>query len=328
MERLHVISGKSELKPNYFSISTDSTTLISNAHSLDNGEGRYANVNFWDLSTGNLIRTLNFLHDHIDVGCYERWLIGIVSNANVVMTLNLDTEEFNLILDAAPSRCLYYLGNNVTPIAISPFEPIIVCGDFVYRAPETGEVAVYNLLAKPISKETGVVRLPVQSFRWQPEKYPSCNLSVLISPDSNILLSQAVSIRYGFHRLWDLQTGKLIRKFAASSSGIAECLAVNKIGQVLACGLRSQQAQVWDVHTNNVICSVDGHLPIAMSIDGRFLVNCCDEKKIILQDIENNEHLCTLDQNSAKIELIALSPNGKWLASYNQDQKIEIWRVF
>lgn len=108
------------------------------------------------------------------------------------MTLNLETEEFNLILDAAPSRCLSYRENNVTRIAISPFEPIIVCGNFVCRAPETGEIAVYNLLAKPISKETGVVRLPVQSFRWQPGKYPSCNLSVLISPDSNILLSQAV----------------------------------------------------------------------------------------------------------------------------------------
>lgn len=323
MKRLHVISAKSELKPNYFSISTDSTTLISNAHSLDNGKERYANVNFWDLSTGNLIRTLNFLHDRIGIGCYERWLIGIVSNANVIMTLNLETEEFNLILDAAPPQDLSYLENNVTSIAISPFEPIIVCGDFVYT-PETEEVVVYNLLAKPMSKETGVVRLPMQSFRWQPEKYPSCNLSVLISPDTNILLSQSVSIRYGFHRLWDLQTGKLIRKFAASSSGIAECLAVTKIGQVLACGLRSQQVQVWEVRTDDIVCSVNGHLPIAMSSDGRFLVNCCDQNKIILYDIENSKNFGILGESSTTIELIAHSPNGKWLASYNQDQTIKI----
>ncbi len=60
MKRLHVISGKSELKPNYFSISTDSTTLIINAHSLESGGGEYENVNLWELSTGSLIRTINF----------------------------------------------------------------------------------------------------------------------------------------------------------------------------------------------------------------------------------------------------------------------------
>lgn len=327
MKRLHVISGRSELKPNYFSISTDSTTLISNARSLESSGGQYENVNFWNLSTGNLIRTINFWHDHIGVGCYDRWLIGIVNSANVIMTLNLETEEYNLIVDAAP-RCLFYLENNVTPIAISPFEPIVVCGNFVYKAPEIGEVAAYNLLAKPISKEIGMVKLPFQRFRWQPEKYPSCNLSVLISPDSNTLLSQAVSIRYGFNRLWNLQTDQLIRTFAASSSGVAQCLTVNQLGQVLACGWRSKQVQVWDVHTDKVICSVDGHLPIAMTIDGRFLAYCRDQNKIILQDLEDSQSFWALNESSVKIELIALSPNGKWLASYNLDQTIEIWQVF
>ncbi len=132
---------------------------------------------------------------------------------------------------------------NVTPIAISPFEPIIVCRDCVYTT-EIGEIETYNLLAEPITKEGYVIRLPVQRFRWQPEKYPSCNSSVLISPDSNILLSQSRTKSYGFHRLWDLQTGKVIRTFAVSSSGMAECLAVNHRGQTLACGWRSKQVQV------------------------------------------------------------------------------------
>jgi WD40 repeat protein len=65
-----------------------------------------------------------------------------------------------------------------------------------------------------------------------------------------------------------------------------------------------------------------------MTIDGRFLAFCRDRNKIILQEIENNENFWTSDKSSATIELIALSPNGKWLASYNQDQKIEIWRAF
>jgi WD40 repeat protein len=328
MKRLHVISGQSDLKPNYFYISTDSTTLISNAHSLASGEDQYENVNFWDLSTGNLIRTLDFRHDHLAVGCYERWLLGIVYNANVIIALNLETEESILVLDAAP-HCLPPGKGNITPLAISPFEPIIVCGgDILYRAPQTGQIKAYNLLSESIDREIGAVRLPVQSFKWQPKRYPDSSSSVLISPDSNTLLSQSLIVSYGCHRLWDLQTGKLIRTFAASSSGLAECLAVNPIGQLLACGLRGKHVQVWDLHTDKVICLVDGHLPISMTMDGRFLAYCRNSVEITIWDLQNNRDIGTLDKSSAMIELITISPNGKWIASYNQDRKIEVWSIF
>jgi WD40 repeat protein len=328
MQRLHAICGKSTLKPNYFSITTDSMTLISNAHSLVSGEEQYENVNFWDLSTGDLIKTLNFRHDHIVVGCYERWLLGIVYNADVIITLNLATEESIFILDAAP-RCLPLQKSIVTPIAISPFEPIIVCGgDLIYKPPQTGQIKAYNLLSEPINREIGAVRLPAQNFNWQPERYPECSSSVLISPDSNTLLCQSLVINQGLHRLWDLHTGTLIRTIATSSSGLIECIAVNKIGQLLACSHRGEQVYVWDLHTDKVICSIDGNLPIAMTIDGRFLAYCRNKNEITLRDLEKNRDIYTIDKSSSTIERIAISPDGKWLVSYNQEQTIEVWHVF
>lgn len=328
MQRLHAIFGNSALKPNYFSISTDSTTLISNAHSLVSGEEQYENINFWNLSTGELIKTLNFRHDHIGVGCYERWLVGIVYNANVVMTLNLATEESIFILDAAP-RCLPLQKNSVTPLAISPFEPIIVCGgDLIYKPPQTGHIKAYNLLSEPINREIGAMRLPAQSFKWQPERYPDYGSSVFISPDSNTLLCQSLLINQGIHRLWDLRTGTLIRTSATSSSGLAQCIAVNQTGQLLACGCRGEHVEVWDLHTDKVIYSIDGHLPITITIDGRFLAYCRNKNEIILRDLENNRDFHTLNECSSTIERIALSPDGKWLVSYNQDRTIEVWHVF
>lgn len=327
MKLLHTISGKSNLNPNYFSISTDSKTLISNAHSLVSSYEQYENVNFWDLSTGELIRRLDFPHDHISIGCYEKWLLGISGNATAIKKINLETEEFTLILDAAPS-CLTSQKNNVTLLVMSPFEPIFACGDCIYNASQIGKITVYNLLADSIIQDSYALRLSAQIFQWEPQKYPSCNSSVLISPDSNRLLSQAVRTRYGSHHLWNLQTGKLIRTSSASNSALAECLALNHIGQILACGLRAKQIQVWDVHTEKIICSVEGNLPITMSIDGRFLAYCLDESKIILHDIKHDRHLCTLNKSSATIKQIALSPDGKWLASYNQKQTIEIWCKF
>ncbi|MEL6457243.1 MAG: hypothetical protein AAFQ91_03165 [Cyanobacteria bacterium J06621_15] len=58
-----------------------------------------------------------------------------------------------------------------------------------------------------------------------------------------------------------------------------------------------------------------------------FHAYCNYEMKIVVWDIESNQEFCTSSQSSAKVERIALSPDCKWLASYNQNQKIEIWSV-
>ena len=315
MKLVHTISGKSELKPNYFAIGADSQHLISNAHSLASGEEQYKTVKFWDLVTGNLIKTVDFRHDHVSVSAYEKWLLGIVYNADVILRLNLGTDEFDIIVDAAPHRLPEHK-SNVTPLTASLYEPIVACGA------QPGEIAVYNLLAEPISTDISTTRLPAQLFR---SKHSSSNSSVLISPDSKVLLSQ--TLNKGFHHLWDISTGELIRTFSSSSIGLAEYLSINHTGQLLACGSFSDQIRVWDLHTGEAICSLNGDLPATMSIDGKLLAYCNSEMKIVVWDVKSNQELCTSSQNSAKIERIALSPDGKWLASYNQDQKIEIWSI-
>ena len=314
MKRTHTISGKSDLKPNYFAIGADSRNLISNAHSLASADEMYETVKFWDLVTGDLVKTVDFTHDHVNVCAYETWLLGTVCGADVILRLNIGRDEFDLILDAAPSRLLEHK-SNVTPLAASLYEPIIACGA------QPGEIAVYNLLAKPISTDISTTRLPAQLFS---SEHSSSNSSVLISPDSNFLLSQ--TLNKGFHHLWDISTGELIRTFN-TSIGLAEYLSISHTGQLLACGSFLEQIRVWDLHTGEAICSLDGDLPATMSIDGKLLAYCNCEMKIVLWDVKSNQELCTSSQNSAKIERIALSPDGKWLASYNQDQKIEIWSI-
>ncbi len=134
------------------------------------------------------------------------------------------------------------------------------------------------------------------------------------------------TLNKGFHHLWDISTGELIRTFN-TSIGLAEYLSINHTGQLLACGLFSEQIRVWDVYSGEAICSLDGDLPATMSIDGKLLAYCNSEMKIVVWDVTSNQEICTLSKSSAKVEIIALSPDGKWLASYNQDQNIEIWTV-
>ena len=315
MKRTHTISGKSDLKPNYFAISADSRNLISNAHSLASGEEQYETVKFWDLLTGNLVKTVDFRHDCVNVTAYETWLLGTVYNADVILRLNLGTDDFDLIVDAAPSHLPEHK-SNVTSLAASLYEPIIACGA------QPGEIAVYNLLAEPINTDGYAKRLPAQQFK---SKHSSSNSSVLISPDSNFLLSQ--TLNKGFHHLWNISTGELIRTFNISSFGLAEYLSISHRGQLLACGSFSKKIRVWDVYSGEIIYSLDGDLPATMSIDGKLLAYCNCEMKIIVWDVESNQEFCTSSESSAKIERIAFSPDAKWLASYNQNQKIDIWSV-
>lgn len=317
MKCIHTIFGKSDLKPNYFSISADSRTLISNAHSVESSEEQYETVKFWDLVTGQLVRTVAFRHDHVSVTAYEKWLLGIVYNADVIIRLNLTTNEIDLILDAAP-RCLYNQKTNVTPLIASLYEPIIACG---VRAQE---IVTYNLLADPITSDGFSTKLRGQKFK---SEHSLSNSSVLISPDSNVFLSQSLHPSCGFHHLWDLQTGELIRTFNISNFGLAEYISVNHVGQILACGSFLDRIQVWDLHTGDIICSLDGDLPATMSIDGRLLAYCSCEMNIMLWDIRNNQKIGIFSGSLTKIEKIACSPDGKWLASYHQGQEIEIWSI-
>jgi WD40 repeat protein len=318
MKRIHTISGKSDLKPNYFSIGTDSRTLISNAHNVGSRGEQYETVKFWDLVTGELVRIVDFRHDHVSVSAYEKWLLGVIYNADTIVRLNLETNEYALILGAAP-RCLFNQRNtsSVTPLATSLYEPLVACGG------QLQEIAAYNFIAEPISSDGYAMRLSAQKFSAESFSY---NSSVIISPDSKFLLSQ--SLNRDFHHLWNMRTGELVRKFDSSSFGLAESLAVSGTGQLLACGLFSRQIQIWDVYMGEVRTSLRGDLPAVMSVSGKLLAYCNFEMSVVLWDVESNQEICTSSKSSAKIERLALSPDGEWLASYNQDQKIEIWSIF
>jgi WD40 repeat protein len=311
MKSLHSISGKSDLKPNYFAISTDSKTLISNAHSASSGEEQYETVKFWDLVTGELVRTIDFRHDFMTITACEKWLLGVVYNADVICRLDLETNEFVLILDAAP-RCLTSWQNNVPSLVSSPYGSLVGCSGQIQE--------VYNLLAEPISTDGYAIRLPVQRFN---SGHAS---SVLISPDSNFLLSQG--LYESSNHLWSVKTGELLREFSNSSLGIAESLAIDDTGQLLACSSLSDRIQVWETFTGEIRLTLSGTLPLAMSADGRLLIYCDLETGVIVWDVKMNQEVCRFSKISTKIEKIALSSDGKWLTSYDESHQIEIWSIF
>lgn len=73
----------------------------------------------------------------------------------------------------------------------------------------------------------------------------------------------------------------------------------------------------------------DGHTAAArkavFSPDGRLLVTCGEDGRIIVWDFARRERLATFSDNSGWVNSVAFSPDGKWFAAPSANQTVTVW---
>jgi WD40 repeat protein len=73
----------------------------------------------------------------------------------------------------------------------------------------------------------------------------------------------------------------------------------------------------------------DGHTAAArkavFSPDGRLLVTCGEDGRIIVWDFARRERLATFNDNSGWVNSVAFSPDGKWFAAPSANQTVTVW---
>ena len=62
-----------------------------------------------------------------------------------------------------------------------------------------------------------------------------------------------------------------------------------------------------------------------MTPDGKVLAYCNETNGIVLWDLEVNQEIRTLPENSSSIHVICLSSDREWVVSYDGDQTIKIY---
>ena len=67
---------------------------------------------------------------------------------------------------------------------------------------------------------------------------------------------------------------------------------------------------------------------IALSLDGSTIAAACQDNKIRLWRISDQQLLAMLEGHSASVNGIAFSPDGKTLASGSDDQTVRLWAVW
>ena len=67
--------------------------------------------------------------------------------------------------------------------------------------------------------------------------------------------------------------------------------------------------------------------PLAFSADGNWLISGNDENRITIHDADSGELLQSLAGHHQRLSALAISPDGKTIASASDDLTLRIWHV-
>lgn len=139
------------------------------------------------------------------------------------------------------------------------------------------------------------------------------------SPDGKVLATGSAD---GLAKLWDLETGRVVRTLAGHKGRI-DSLAWSPDGKTLATGSFDHTANLWDVDTGRVKHALTKHrfgvTAVAFSPNGKLLVTAGRDDTAELWDVATGQDLRTVARHSTVIRSAAFSHDGRTLATGGGD---------
>ncbi len=162
---------------------------------------------------------------------------------------------------------------------------------------------------------------------------------VAFSPDGKLLATALGDdtrvTRPGSAKLWNAETGETVRTFEGLLKA-ATAVAFTADGQRLIVTSVDEKAYVFETDSGKPLGFFGGHSRpvncIVMSFDGKTAITgsggrARGKNEIKLWHVADGEELAVADEHQAKVAALALSPDGKRLASVGYDQTAYLWDI-
>jgi WD40 repeat protein len=159
--------------------------------------------------------------------------------------------------------------------------------------------------------------------------------SVALSEDGRLVASGGAD---GTVRLWDAATTRLMATLLGHT-GVVDSVALSADGRLLASGGSDGTVRLWDAASEQLLATLQGHtgaaLSVALSADGRLLASGGADGMVRLWDprsassagqgASNAQLVATLQGHAGVVLSVALSGDGRLVASGGDDGVVRLW---
>jgi WD40 repeat protein len=163
--------------------------------------------------------------------------------------------------------------------------------------------------------------------------------SVAFSPDGKKILSGCEGPFQGDNapnttnrsiRLFDADTGKLIRTFDGHKGGIPGLAFSPDGNQFVSCG-EDNTVRLWDVQTKKEIRRFQGHsagvLCVTFSLDGRRILTGSRDRTLRMWNVATGQELRRFEGHRDAVTSVVLSRDGQLILSGSLDRTARLWRT-
>ncbi|KAG8701958.1 hypothetical protein FRC09_005033 [Ceratobasidium sp. 395] len=152
--------------------------------------------------------------------------------------------------------------------------------------------------------------------------------SVVFSPDGRSVVSGSSNKTV---RIWDAETGKLVRDPLRGHTDAVLAVAISSNGRWITSGSVDKTVLIWDVDTGNAALEpLYGHSgpvrSVAFSPDCRLIVSGSDDRTVRVWDVETGQAVLEpLISHSQGIMSVVFSPDGHKIVSGSSDGSVCVW---